>query len=304
MPRSDDEVGCHRRRCARMAWCPPIPCQRRRRRRTSRSLRRCGPRSATRCSPPPLRLDRSSGQVTATPSTAPQWRRCVVRSPVRRPTSASCPARARRTARPCCTPASRSARAHGPALDLAVDPVDGTRLAAAGRPGAMAILAVAPRGAFVDLGPAHYLDKLVHGGADAGLELRRTRRREPRPARRGTGRARRRRCASPCSPGRGTPTSPPRPCVRARDCTRSSTATSSASCMPRHPVARSTSLLGIGGAPEGVLEAAIVRAHGGRDAGVVRAAVAPGGGARGRRGTRSGRVFGLRRALRRRQRSS
>ncbi|WP_051138857.1 fructose-bisphosphatase class II [Agromyces italicus] len=46
-------------------------------------------------------------------------------------------------------------------IDIAVDPVDGTRLGAAGRPGAMAVISVAPRGAFFDLGPAHYLEKLV-----------------------------------------------------------------------------------------------------------------------------------------------
>ncbi|MFF2271165.1 fructose-bisphosphatase class II [Agromyces sp. NPDC058136] len=53
------------------------------------------------------------------------------------------------------------AAAGDPAIDVAVDPVDGTRLAAAGRPGAMAVIAAAPRGAFFDLGPAHYLEKLV-----------------------------------------------------------------------------------------------------------------------------------------------
>lgn len=53
------------------------------------------------------------------------------------------------------------ATAGDPAIDLAVDPVDGTRLAAAGRPGAMAVVAAAARGAFFDLGPAHYLEKLV-----------------------------------------------------------------------------------------------------------------------------------------------
>ncbi|GAA1763916.1 fructose-bisphosphatase class II [Agromyces humatus] len=49
----------------------------------------------------------------------------------------------------------------GPAVDLAVDPVDGTRLAAAGRPGAMAVMAVAPRGALASLGAAHYMEKVV-----------------------------------------------------------------------------------------------------------------------------------------------
>ncbi|MFF2494739.1 fructose-bisphosphatase class II [Agromyces sp. NPDC058064] len=57
-----------------------------------------------------------------------------------------------------------------PAIDLAVDPVDGTRLAAAGRPGAMAVIAAAPRGAFFDLGPAHYLEKLVTWVPGLGVE--------------------------------------------------------------------------------------------------------------------------------------
>ena len=49
----------------------------------------------------------------------------------------------------------------GPEVDLAVDPVDGTRLAASGRPGAMAVMAVAPRGALAALGAAHYMEKHV-----------------------------------------------------------------------------------------------------------------------------------------------
>lgn len=57
----------------------------------------------------------------------------------------------------------------GPAVDIAVDPVDGTRLAAAGLPGAMAVMAVAPRGALLDIGPAHYMEKLV--SRVAGLRL-------------------------------------------------------------------------------------------------------------------------------------
>ena len=49
----------------------------------------------------------------------------------------------------------------GPAVDLAVDPIDGTRLAASGRPGAMAVMAVAPRGALAAVGAAHYMEKHV-----------------------------------------------------------------------------------------------------------------------------------------------
>ncbi|WP_395242591.1 fructose-bisphosphatase class II [Agromyces sp. MMS24-K17] len=60
--------------------------------------------------------------------------------------------------------------ADAPEIDLAVDPVDGTRLAAAGRPGAMAVASIAPRGAFADLGPAHYLEKLVSWHPDASLD--------------------------------------------------------------------------------------------------------------------------------------
>ncbi|WP_394552626.1 fructose-bisphosphatase class II [Agromyces sp. MMS24-JH15] len=60
--------------------------------------------------------------------------------------------------------------AGGIALDLAVDPVDGTRLAAAGRAGAMAVASLVPRGGFADLGPAHYLEKLVSWHPDAALE--------------------------------------------------------------------------------------------------------------------------------------
>ncbi|WP_022894232.1 fructose-bisphosphatase class II [Agromyces subbeticus] len=54
-----------------------------------------------------------------------------------------------------------------PLIDLAVDPVDGTRLAAAGAPGAMAVLAVAPRGSLAALGAAHYLEKHVTWFPDA-----------------------------------------------------------------------------------------------------------------------------------------
>ncbi|WP_164863576.1 fructose-bisphosphatase class II [Agromyces sp. LHK192] len=48
-----------------------------------------------------------------------------------------------------------------PAFDLAIDPVDGTRLAAAGLPGSLVVVAVAPRGALAELGDAHYLEKLA-----------------------------------------------------------------------------------------------------------------------------------------------
>lgn len=59
----------------------------------------------------------------------------------------------------------------GPSLDIAVDPVDGTRLAAEGLPGSVAVLSVAASGAFLDPGPVFYLEKLVTAGAGRGLGL-------------------------------------------------------------------------------------------------------------------------------------
>lgn len=59
----------------------------------------------------------------------------------------------------------------GPALDIAVDPVDGTRLAAERLPGSVAVLSVAASGAFFDPGPVFYLEKLVTAGAGRGLSL-------------------------------------------------------------------------------------------------------------------------------------
>ena len=55
-----------------------------------------------------------------------------------------------------------------PKVDLAVDPVDGTRLLAEGRPGAIAVLAAAPAGALFDPGPCVYMEKLVVGAEAAG----------------------------------------------------------------------------------------------------------------------------------------
>jgi fructose-1,6-bisphosphatase II len=56
-----------------------------------------------------------------------------------------------------------------PEVDLAVDPVEGTRLLAEGRPGALAVLAAAPAGGLFDPGPCVYMEKLVVGGAAAAV---------------------------------------------------------------------------------------------------------------------------------------
>lgn len=49
----------------------------------------------------------------------------------------------------------------GPPVDVVVDPVDGLRLLAQGRSGAISVAAVAPRGALWSPAPAAYMEKLV-----------------------------------------------------------------------------------------------------------------------------------------------
>src|SRR3954471_9334692 len=51
----------------------------------------------------------------------------------------------------------------GPDCDVAVDPIDGTRLAAMGMNNALAVLAVAERGMMYDPSAVFYMDKLVTG---------------------------------------------------------------------------------------------------------------------------------------------
>ncbi len=56
----------------------------------------------------------------------------------------------------------------GPAVDVAVDPVDGTRLLALGRPNSVAVVGVSERGTMFDPGPVFYMDKIAVGRAAAG----------------------------------------------------------------------------------------------------------------------------------------
>jgi len=52
---------------------------------------------------------------------------------------------------------------HGPAVDVAVDPLEGTRLTALGMPNAIAVIAVAERGTMFFPGAAVYMDKIAVG---------------------------------------------------------------------------------------------------------------------------------------------
>jgi fructose-1,6-bisphosphatase II len=60
----------------------------------------------------------------------------------------------------------------GPAVDVAVDPIDGTRLLSKGMGNALSVVAVAERGTMFDPGPAVYMDKLAVGPeAAVAIEL-------------------------------------------------------------------------------------------------------------------------------------
>jgi len=53
--------------------------------------------------------------------------------------------------------------------DIAVDPIDGTRLAAEGLPGAIAVVAASPRGTMMDCPDVYFMKKLVTGAVGAGV---------------------------------------------------------------------------------------------------------------------------------------
>ena len=48
-----------------------------------------------------------------------------------------------------------------PHVDIAVDPLDGTRLTAQGRPNAVAVIALSERGTMFDPGPVFYMEKMA-----------------------------------------------------------------------------------------------------------------------------------------------
>ena len=63
----------------------------------------------------------------------------------------------------------------GPDCDIAVDPLDGTSLAARALPGAVSVIALAPRGTMFDPAGVFYMEKLIAGASGLGvLDLRRS----------------------------------------------------------------------------------------------------------------------------------
>ncbi len=58
---------------------------------------------------------------------------------------------------------------HGPSCDIAVDPIDGTSLTAAGRSHAVSMIAVADRGSMLDASSVFYMDKIVTSAEGKGV---------------------------------------------------------------------------------------------------------------------------------------
>ncbi|HEX5948162.1 MAG TPA: fructose-bisphosphatase class II, partial [Actinomycetota bacterium] len=63
----------------------------------------------------------------------------------------------------------RVGNGRGPACDIAVDPIDGTSLTAAGRQNALSVIAVADRGTMLDASSVFYMDKIVTDAAGIGV---------------------------------------------------------------------------------------------------------------------------------------
>jgi fructose-1,6-bisphosphatase II len=64
---------------------------------------------------------------------------------------------------------------NGPACDIAVDPLDGTRLVQEGLPGSVCVIAIAPRGTLFNPLDVFYMDKLISSETARGvLDLRAT----------------------------------------------------------------------------------------------------------------------------------
>jgi fructose-1,6-bisphosphatase II len=63
----------------------------------------------------------------------------------------------------------RVGNGQGPEVDVAVDPLEGTRLTALGQPNAIAVIAVAERGSMLFPGAAVYMDKIAVGPEAAGV---------------------------------------------------------------------------------------------------------------------------------------
>ena len=152
----------------------------------------------------------------------------------------------------------------GPECDVAVDPVDGTTLMAKGMPNALAVLAVAERGAMFDPSAVFYMEKLAVGPESADVvDIERARRGEParRGPREGHQRLRRDgRGARPSAARAARPGHPGRRRAHPVHLRRRRRRRDRRGPPREHGV---DMLLGIGGTPEGIITACAIACIGG-----------------------------------------
>ena len=160
----------------------------------------------------------------------------------------------------------------GPACDVAVDPIDGTRLTANGMPDAIAVLAVSARGSMYDPSAVFYMSKLVTGPAAADVvdieapAARQHRRRGPGQGLLGLGRHRGH--PGPAAARAADRARSGRPGARIKLITDGDVA---GSIMAAREGTGVDLLLGVGGTPEGIITACAIKCLGG----VIQARLAP-----------------------------
>ena len=151
----------------------------------------------------------------------------------------------------------------GPECDVAVDPIDGTTLMAKGMPNAIAVMAVADRGAMYDPSAVFYMEKLATGPAAADVvditapvaenirRVAKAKKSSPAtsPSASSTGRATRIWCRRSARPG-----------ARIKFITDGDVAGAIAAAREGTGV---DLLLGIGGTPEGIIAACALKCMGG-----------------------------------------
>src|SRR6188474_1471853 len=150
-----------------------------------------------------------------------------------------------------------------PEVDVAVDPLEGTRLTATGQPNAIAVIAVAERGTMLFPGAAVYMDKIACGAAIAdAVDLDASPKENVRNAAKARGVKPSEITAVVLDRDRNQDLIAALREVEARIIliTDGDVAPAIAAANPRRPV---DLLMGIGGTPEGVIAAAAVKALGG-----------------------------------------
>ena len=152
----------------------------------------------------------------------------------------------------------------GPECDVAVDPIDGTTLTAKGMNNAIAVLAVAPRGAMYDPSAVFYMKKLVTGPEAADVvDIRHPVAENIHAGRQGQGlqrRGRHRGAARPAAPRASWSTRSGGPAPASSS---SSDGDVAGAIMAARPDTGVDLLLGIGGTPEGIIAACAMKCTGG-----------------------------------------